>query len=217
MQPRVCRVCAEKVDAEKAYKKAVRNVRKTLAERWLDICVDDEYQRADAKLLPRPEKWREASAWKFGPKGLVLCGPSRQGKSMTLYLLGKREHFAGRDVVAVSDYRFGHQCTEAWREFRGEKWVRRHCECELLLLDDMGKMPLTDRTLGELSCVIEERTANGRPMLITTEYYGEDLVIRLGKERGWGIVGRLRDKRFFDSVDFRLPEVGKRIGRDEML
>jgi DNA replication protein DnaC len=172
-----------------------------LEDRWAEACADEFYRAADPVKLPRPDKWREAQRWKYAENSLLLHGPSRTGKSMIAHLLAKREMAEGRSVRIINDYRFSHQCVTAFRDGFGEAFVASLYGVDLLLWDDLGKMPISERALGEMAGVFETRTAGNKRMIVTTEFPGAALVKRLGVERGCSIVGRLKDK-FFMQVDF---------------
>jgi DNA replication protein DnaC len=186
-----------RADAKHTATKVVR----PFDDRWAEVCSDEFYRAANPLKLPRPDKWKEAQAWKYAESGLLLHGPSRTGKSMIAHLLAKREMAEGRSLKIINDYRFSHQCVTAFRDGYGEAFVASLYEVDLLLWDDLGKMPISERALGEMAGVFETRTAGNKRMIVTTEFPGAALVKRLGVERGCSIVGRLKDK-FFMQVDF---------------
>lgn len=71
--------------------------------------------------------------------------------------------------------------------------------CPVLVLDDLGKERLTQRLESDLFAVIDERTANLKTTIITTNYTGDKLLERfINKETGVALVRRIRD--YFASI-----------------
>ena len=68
------------------------------------------------------------------------------------------------------------------------------CTVALLSLDDLGKERLTARMEADLFGIIDERTQNLRPTIITTNYNGNTLLERFGnQETGQAFLRRLRE------------------------
>jgi DNA replication protein DnaC len=68
------------------------------------------------------------------------------------------------------------------------------CNVPLLAFDDLGKERLTARMESDLFAIIDERTSNLRPTIITTNYNGTTLLDRFNnKETGEAILRRLRE------------------------
>jgi len=64
---------------------------------------------------------------------------------------------------------------------------------DVLFFDDFGKMKFTERVESELFAVIEKRTANCLPLILTTNFTGETLEERMTLDRGVPLVRRLRE------------------------
>ena len=62
----------------------------------------------------------------------------------------------------------------------------------ILILDDLGKEPADRRSAWVIYHLVEHCTAHGKPILFTTNYNGEELALRLGKQ-GPYVVHRLRE------------------------
>ncbi len=132
--------------------------------------------------------------WKFGPKGLVLFGPTGCGKSRIIWQIAQREILAGRKIKCVSSF----EITRYPSLFMAEndaagKFAESLVKAELLLLDDVFKAKATERVEELLFSVIDERGIWERPTLVTVNDTGETLTARLSSDRGPALIRRLRD------------------------
>jgi hypothetical protein len=147
-----------------------------LDERWLGLCPPI-YRETDIHRLP-PEA-AKVTQWQYGPRGLVVVGPTGVGKTRAMWLLLKRLVYEGRHVRALNAVEFANRCADAFMEGRGTEWTRK---------------------LAELYLVVERRVAHGRPILVTTNLTGRAYVE--GREddgeRAAATVRRLRE--FCDTV-----------------
>lgn len=74
------------------------------------------------------------------------------------------------------------------------KVLDKFISCAVLVLDDLGKERLTQRMESDLFAIIDERTSNLRPTIITTNYNGQGLNDRFSNtETGAAIIRRLKD------------------------
>ena len=72
-------------------------------------------------------------------------------------------------------------------------------EVPLLVLDDLGKERMTQRLESDLFAIIDERTANNRVTIITTNYTSQGLQERFSNaETGPAFIRRLKD--YFQAV-----------------
>lgn len=72
--------------------------------------------------------------------------------------------------------------------------LERLSNCYLLVIDDLGKERLTARMESDLFAIIDERSSNKRPTIITTNYNGNGLSERFSNgETGTALVRRLKD------------------------
>lgn len=160
---------------------------------WHRLCPD-EFRELDFARLPNPTKTEQAMGWKFGPHGLVLHGETGRGKTRTLYLLLRREFEAGR-TIAVCDHTSGLRYAEAYSEGpeHARLWFEHRCKVDILALDDVFKVKLTDSFEQALFQIVSHRTERKKPVLITTNDVGATLAARMSPDRGPAFVRRLRD------------------------
>jgi DNA replication protein DnaC len=133
-----------------------------------------------------------------GERGLGFMGSSGGGKTRLLFTCLRRAFDAGFTVHATNHHHFARLVIEAFsgsddaRE-RAQVELRRLERVEVLLLDDLGKAPSTERCDAELECLIETRGSHLRPILWSANGHGQWLIDRFGPDRGAPIVRRLAE------------------------
>ncbi len=95
-----------------------------LDERWLGLCPPI-YRETDIHRLP-PEA-AKVTQWQYGPRGLVVVGPTGVGKTRAMWLLLKRLVYEGRHVRALNAVEFATRRSCSWMtlERRGAPIARR--------------------------------------------------------------------------------------------
>lgn len=188
----VCGACSER-RANEEQRRLVENSEHRRRSAWRDVCPF-AYAETDAKRLPLPHKLAEVMAWKFGPRGLLLHGPTGSGKSRCAWLLMRREYFAFRWVRVLGcdagiEYaaKFGESTVAAAR------WIAKACDADLLLLDDVFKARLTDSFESALFTVISKRSELGLPIIVTSNDDPDSLAARMTEDRSGPIIRRLRE------------------------
>jgi DNA replication protein DnaC len=78
--------------------------------------------------------------------------------------------------------------------------LQRLYSAPVVFLDDVGKCRLTERGEAELFGLVENRTANGKPIIATTNFVGDSLANTMRGETGQPLVRRLRE--FCDCIAF---------------
>jgi DNA replication protein DnaC len=193
----VCPECCERQAREVtraaiARSQAARRLERE--QRWKALCPP-EFQNTDPGRLPKPHLLAKVLAWQYGPQGLLLHGPTGEGKTRCVWLLLRRENQAGRKVLAISsktlavDYPalYAISCAEV------KTWVDRLCEVEILLLDDPFKVKLTERVEEVIFTIIDQRTQKLLPILFTSNDTGTSIAGRLSPDRAAPLLRRLRE------------------------
>ena len=135
-------------------------------------------------------------------KSYVLFGETRAGKSRAAYLLALAYAKAWRRAATFLPMRRLEGVIE--KGFASKKHAEEMdalAETGFLVLDDLDKVRLTERMAVELFGLIDERTMNKRPTVITTNLNGTALEERLSKvdpNLAAPFVARLRE--FFTPV-----------------
>ncbi len=162
-----------------------------LKERWQEICPP-LYRQTDPARLPQ-DKLAEVLGWEYGPKGLFLIGPTGSGKTRAAYLLLRRLLEQDRRIISFDCAAFGHEVATRFRNGTGEDWAKNLAKVEIVFLDDMGKIPFTERAEAELFTLIERRPANLLPIIVTSNMTGRDMETKASNDRGAPMVRRLRE------------------------
>lgn len=199
----ICDDCAEKQNA-KAILDTTANHQNRLSCAFESICPP-LYRESDLKRIHGA--FSEAvQNWTHSPTGLYLQGKPGTGKTRASWWLLRREHFAGTSV-------YGLTCTEFAR-FAGEQWhseskqralaeeaLEKCRRVKLLMLDDLGKQKMTERAELELFDLLEHRSQNLLPSIITTNATSAQLLAMLSEDRGNAILRRIKDFNTIVKID----------------
>lgn len=192
----LCPPCdAEKVASDQEKEDAKRLSEQRIA--WEAICPpiyrDTDLARIDSRCAKIALDW-DAS----GSVGVGLLGSTGAGKTRALYHAMQRAHRLGRSCAAISHNAFSRAVGIAFSGDGTDRAEARHRleqlrRAQVVLIDDLGKAPSTERTDAELEDLVEERTANRRPILWTSNGSAGWLAKRLGNDRGEPFVRRLSE------------------------
>ena len=197
---RYCDPCVQRRDEAQVLDQKQRQAAH-LAEAWERICPPI-YRDSDQSRLPCALATREAVLrWEFKPQGLLLYGPTSSGKSRLAFLLLSRlHHLEARKVAAIASTAFSHQVSALFGEGggKGEAFIDRLANVEVLLIDDIGKGRLTDRVEAEFFHIIEHRASHLLPTILTTNLSGDALTAAWSPDRADPLVRRLIE--FFQVI-----------------
>jgi DNA replication protein DnaC len=191
----VCDTCNEKnIAAEDARRVADR------LRRWTELCPP-LYLDTDPARLPQ-DKLKRVLAWQFAPRGLVLHGETRKGKSRCAWLLIRRLILEGVSVEAMTSDQFARDCAEAHGSSAetANEWFSRLAGRPILFIDDLGKFKLTERVEAELFGIFDYRCTHLRPTIFTTNAVGQVLAARMTPDRGAPFIARIRE--FCEPISF---------------
>ncbi len=160
------------------------------------------YQQTDVNRLP-PAQFAEIMAWQYGPTGLLLSGEPRKGKTRCSWQLIHRLMVVDRREIRIKFFDcggFADAIEQAFKDETKHEFVREVSTVPLVFMDDFGKNKFTERVEMELFNMIDRRTANLLPLIVTTNDTGESLAARMSDNRGAGMIGRLRE--YCTCIDF---------------
>lgn len=191
-----CQSCMEK--AALAYDVAEKDAQR-LAKigKWHSICPP-LYRDTDAARINQVCAMA-ALTWDVnGSRGLGLLGVTGAGKTRALFLALHGAFDAGKRCRSISHNLFSKTVQSA---FAGEGAERNDArallvalqKCDVLLLDDLGKPPPTERADAELEELVEVRTSNLLPILWSANGSSAWLIKRMGPDRGEPLVRRLSE------------------------
>jgi len=143
-------------------------------------------------LLTKADHWHPSDE----KSSLILHGESGTCKSRAAWMLFNRlwlKHYPAKSLF-LQMRRFEGLIEKGFDDRDHGKVLDILISCPVLVLDDLGKERLTQRLESDLFAVIDERTANLKTTIITTNYTGDKLLERFqNKETGVALVRRIRD------------------------
>jgi hypothetical protein len=168
---------------------------------WEDLCPPI-YRDTDPARLPNRVKFDEVQAWAYGPKGLILMGRTRRGKTRAAWKLLERLHKANRRIAAFSPMDLKRAVAWAWQDGNDTyEFVSRLHYSDVLFFDDLDTIKFTESVEETIYDAFEYRSAYGKPVIVTCNQSGDELARRLNSSgRGAKIVERMRE--FCDVVNF---------------
>ena len=155
------------------------------------------YRQSDLGRIPSTFL-RECEAWQYNPVGMGLIGPAGCGKTRAAWILLKRLHFSGLRVFGITSTSFAKACADQWHDDNqakalAEDMLTRCRRTKVLLLDDLGKQKMTERSELELFDLLEHRSSHELPIIWTANAAKGDLRKMLSSDRGEPILRRLSE------------------------
>ncbi len=153
------------------------------------------YLETDPARLNTP-KMLQVYAWKYGPRGLLINGQTGLGKTRMAWLLLEKILTVEKPKLSFAYFdcvSFGHEIARHYQREDAESWLSDLARKDLVFLDDLGKLKLTERAEAELFGLIERRCAYKKPIIATTNDTGETLAARVTDNRADALVRRLRE------------------------
>lgn len=127
----------------------------------------------------------------------LLFGATRVGKTRTAFCLAR--HFAeamGRPATFLTMRKLEATIDQSFRNKRHAEELERIIAAPFLVIDDFGKERLTERLAVDIFAIIDERTADRRPTVITTNLTGDALEAKFAAVEpnlAAALVARLRE------------------------
>jgi DNA replication protein DnaC len=182
---------SEKLRAEQAAEEQERR-----QEAFHALCPP-LYRQSDPERIPSAFL-RECEAWQYNPVGMGLVGPAGCGKTRAAWILLKRLHFSGLRVFGITSTGFAKACADQWHDnpqakALAEDTLTRCRRTKVLLLDDLGKQKMTERSELELFDLLEHRSSHELPIIWTANAAKGDLRKMLSSDRGEPILRRLSE------------------------
>ena len=195
----VCPECSEEraIKNGEDLKASNRHIQE---ENWKLICPP-VFQGTQAHLLPSPTKLQKVLQWQYGPQGLILFGKTGFGKSRCAWELAKREFMAGKSVSRVdasSGYDYASMFSTSAQN--AANWIRKRSASDLLLMDDVFKVKLTESFEQAIFAIVNARVESKLPIITTCNDTSTTLKDRVSQDRGGALLRRLTD--FASTVSF---------------
>ena len=140
---------------------------KAYRDAWNWELVKPEVDRDQAKLV---------MGWQYGPRGLYVCGESGHSKTRAVFQLLRRLVLQeGRKPHFLDGIEFSMLCTRAFGDpAQTQQLLRPLVTADLLVIDDLAKR-WTPATEEGAFYVLEKRTAQELPVIVTLNYTAADL------------------------------------------
>lgn len=212
--PTVCNPCSELREAkqreqELQAREAAERLRNQQREMdWSKLCPlefrlksENDGKTDPARMDASQPEWRNMLAWKFGGRGLIVRGVSGRCKTRAVWRLLRKLWDDKKGIAALTAAQFDRQCRDAAGSFTLTAWFNRLATVDVLFIDDLGKGAWTQSTEAQFFDLLDERTREGRPMIVTCNDDGESLAARLSDDRAEPLVRRLRE--YCDCVVFQ--------------
>lgn len=188
------------IDDAKAREWDEREARRKRVKRLMDSGIPSRYRDAaiedcDPAVMEYAESGISQGAW------LVLSGPNGTGKTHQACAVANR--FMETSDRSVRFASMGKVLGELYDAYgtseRSEAVLYRYSKCQLLVLDDFGKERLSANAADKLFRIIDERWANEKPTVITTNLTSkglrESLTNEGGDEVAKAVIDRIADRR----------------------
>lgn len=169
--------------------------KKRLISEFREICPI-EYQKTNLNDARMPSRivQNKVLTWEPTSKGLMLCGKTGLGKTRLVWkLVEKLMIDDGIRVRVINDPSLSREYSKRVSEGTANDWVDRLSETPVLFIDDFGKSSPTARYKEAFYDILENRTNNGKPILITSQWDASDIVTQFGDHDGAAIVRRLME------------------------
>lgn len=174
-------------------------------------------RETDAGIPPRfhgLDAWREMDGRLGHGAAVWLCGPMGVGKTHRACRIAEGWLVRG-GVRFISSHELFERCASTYGTgMTPERAMRPYRDARLLVLDDVGKEPNDQRTLGRLFDLIDHRYSCQLPTVFTSQFNLSQLYERLSgrgdKETASAIASRLREWAHpvkMDGPDRRLGAV----------
>lgn len=189
--PKTCLACLDMMDAEAREREKAQQLKIKHELIWDRICPPESpYRFTDEAQLPCQQRTKAALLWNYGPKGLILFGPTRRGKTRTLFLILRKLHDKYKSIQFFGPGAFEQTCHECYAH-KGATGLKDAQTRDVLALDDFGANKFGAKAEAEFFSVFEARIKAGKPTLFTLNQRGHELAkqLRMGDQ----IVSRMRE------------------------
>jgi len=201
----ICPDCVEVEDLRRAESEAkmredlIQQRNKAKESLWEQICPVEFRTTTEggkteiARLELSCKQLPDILAWQYGSTGLIVRGENRTGKTRAVWRLMRKLFNDNKSIVFITNGEFERQCRDAGGGFTLTKWFNKLATVDVLFFDDLGKTPWSDATEGMWFDLVDTRTRDNRPFIITTNFTGAALSQKMDVNRAAAVIGRLRD------------------------
>ena len=196
---RRCPACDARWQEERLAEERASKAQEHEAE-WAELCpwehrlLTETRGHTDLTLLEAAQPdWRKVLDWEYGPLGLLLRGETGTCKTRSVWRLARKLFDQDIRVTALTAGQFDRQCRKAAGQFELPGWFDELVRARVLFFDDLGKGAWTPHTEANFFDLVDQRTCEGRPLLVTTNDSGRSLAERFSPDRAEPLIRRLRE------------------------
>lgn len=147
-----------------------------------------------AKFPAFVPKYDKVMLWtQHSDRGLIVYGDNGCGKSRACWLKLRRLYDDGVRVRGLTAVDFAASVNTEFRSGNGPEWIQSITDCQVLYIDDIDKMVMTERVQSELYNVIERITASGGRLIVSSNLVGDQFVNLFLPHIGPAIARRIRE------------------------
>jgi DNA replication protein DnaC len=164
---------------------------------WVPVMpMPEEFRATDVARLPQSLQNAINKEHFVNSKSLLLHGPTGLGKTRAAWKILEKWWLknGGPDVTIYTMRKLQNELEESHDRGKHLKLINGIIETPMLFLDDLGKEKLTPRLASDLFAIVDERSVNHKPCLVTTNFNSSGLLDRFpDAEMGAAFVRRIRD------------------------
>jgi DNA replication protein DnaC len=191
-------------ECDRAYVACARQLeRRRLESSWKNLCPPG-YRNTISEQLPNVAKFEEVQKWQYGPTGLLVVGPTRRGKTRSVWKLLERLHLdERRKIIAFTPMDLKLAVMSAWQEVEtAEDLLFDLHSADVLFFDDLDTVKFTEAVEETIYDAFEFRPTHEKPVIATVNRTGRELAARMNANgRGAKIVERMRE--YCQIVNFK--------------
>lgn len=168
------------------------------------------YRDTKIDLIPCPRMRQVALSWdSWKDRSLLLHGTTRLGKTRAAWEVIRRwwkVNYARYEYITMRMLEA--EIEQSFERRNHGKMIERLVRARLVFIDDLGKERLTNRMATDLFAIIDERSANKRPTIITTNYNSAALKEKFDPrdvETAEAVIGRFKD--YYDAFGAKPDEI----------
>lgn len=205
--PGLCQVCEqelERIKKDQLLKQKALKLQRLFEQRekeWNKLCPieyrlkNESYGKTEiARLELLNPKLKDILAWNCSEGGLIIRSrKSGKGKTRSAWRLLRKQWLEHRSLACFTAGSFQRKAQDAAGKYELDQWFNHLAAVDILFLDDLGKGNWTENTEAIWFDLVESRTSQGRPIIITTNLKGEDLTERSRSQTTEFTVRRLRE------------------------